>query len=33
MLEKRLKAGHFAECPNKACKYRHELAPVAEVRA
>ena len=30
LLEKFLKSGHFAECPNKECKYRKELEPVAE---
>ncbi len=28
LLEKFLKSGHFAECPNKECKYRKELEPV-----
>jgi DNA topoisomerase-1 len=28
LLEKRLKSGHFAECPNKECKYRQPLAEV-----
>jgi DNA topoisomerase-1 len=28
LLEKFLKSGHFAECPNKECKYRRELEPV-----
>jgi DNA topoisomerase-1 len=28
LLEKRLKSGHFAECPNKECKYRKPLAEV-----
>ncbi len=28
LLEKWLKSGHFAECPNAECKHRHELAPV-----
>jgi DNA topoisomerase-1 len=33
LLEKFLKSGHFAECPNKECKYRKELEPVAEAKA
>jgi DNA topoisomerase I len=28
LLEKFLKSGHFAECPNKECKFRKELEPV-----
>jgi DNA topoisomerase-1 len=28
LVEKWLKSGHFAQCPNPECKYRHELAPV-----
>jgi DNA topoisomerase-1 len=27
LVEKFLKSGHFAECPNKECKYRRELPP------
>jgi DNA topoisomerase-1 len=26
LIEKRLKSGHFAQCPNKDCKYKRELA-------
>jgi DNA topoisomerase-1 len=33
LLEKFLKSGHFAECPNKECKYRKELEPVETVKA
>jgi len=33
LLEKFLKSGHFAECPNKECKYRKELEPVELARA
>ncbi|MDR3718672.1 MAG: type I DNA topoisomerase [Bryobacteraceae bacterium] len=33
LLEKFLKSGHFAECPNKECKYRKELEPVEAVKA
>jgi DNA topoisomerase-1 len=29
LLEKYLKAGAFAQCPNPECKYKRELAPVA----
>jgi DNA topoisomerase-1 len=28
LVEKFLKSGHFAECPNKECKYKRELPPV-----
>ena len=27
LVEKNLKSGHFAQCPNKECKYKRELAP------
>ena len=27
LLEKYLKAGAFAQCPNAECKYKRELAP------
>jgi DNA topoisomerase-1 len=30
LVEKTLKSGHFAECPNKECKYKRELPPVVE---
>jgi DNA topoisomerase-1 len=30
LIEKWLKSGHFAQCPNRECKYKKELAP-AEV--
>jgi DNA topoisomerase-1 len=33
LLEKFLKSGHFAECPNKECKYRKELEPVELAKA
>jgi len=29
LVDKVLKSGHFAECPNKGCKYKRELEPVA----
>ena len=28
LVEKWLKSGHIAACPNPECKYKHELAPV-----
>ena len=28
LVEKNLKSGHFAQCPNKECKYKRELEPV-----
>jgi DNA topoisomerase-1 len=28
LVEKWLKSGHFAQCPNPECKYKHDLAPV-----
>ena len=28
LVDKVLKSGHFAECPNKGCKYKRELEPV-----
>jgi DNA topoisomerase-1 len=28
LLEKWLKSGHIAACPNPECKHKHELAPV-----
>jgi DNA topoisomerase I len=28
LVEKYLKAGNFAQCPNKECKFKRELAPV-----
>ena len=27
LVEKNLKSGHFAQCPNKECKYKRALAP------
>ena len=27
LVEKYLKSGNFAQCPNKECKYKRELAP------
>ncbi len=29
LVEKNLKSGHFAQCPNKECKFKRELAPAA----
>jgi DNA topoisomerase-1 len=29
LVEKFLKSGHFAQCPNKGCKFKRELEPVA----
>jgi DNA topoisomerase-1 len=28
LLEKWLKSGHQAQCPNPECKHKHDLAPV-----
>ena len=33
LIEKYLKSGNWAQCPNKECKYKHELAPVVETVA
>ncbi len=30
LIEKYLKSGNWAQCPNKECKFKHELAPSAE---
>lgn len=30
LIEKVLKSGHFAACPNKECKYKREMAPEPE---
>jgi len=33
LIEKWLKSGHIAQCPNPQCKHKHELAAPAEVGA
>ena len=33
LLEKWLKSGHIAQCPNPECKHKHELAPVEATTA
>jgi len=33
LVEKYLKAGNFAQCPNKECKYKRELVPAAAQEA